>query len=320
MQLMTRRIIGGGIGIGLATFVIVSSLSGQYVPPTGSRANTVVTSTACTAGERPEWDGDSWECRSPSDYRSTRLEWVDEWTPNVCTANSSCGAGLFSVTASGAGTSPVASSSSARPGMMRLATGSTSTGRSGFTTGVAAFDFGSYIRTGFNAIFGNSTLSTVTDEYFELFGYSDVASAVDFIDGCAITYDRADLAANPATGSMTGGDFFQCVCAANGLRTGYTMNGQASQDGFTTVSQPIAAWAVPNTNIYNLEIVVENDDRARFYVNGVESCRITTNIPTGATRMTGVMMNVIKSAGTTDLGPTIDRSRLYIELPAARSP
>lgn len=320
MQLMTRRIIGGGIGIGLATFVIVSSLSGQYVPPTGSRANTVVTSTACTAGERPEWDGNSWECRAKDDYRSARLEWVDEWTPNVCTGNTTCGNGLFSVTASGAGTSPVASSSSARPGMMRLATGSTTTGRSGFTTGVAAFDFGSYTQTEFNAILGFSTLSTAGDEYFALFGYSDVASAVDFTDGCAITYDRLDAAANPGTGTMTGGNFFQCVCASNGTRTGYTMDGQASQDGFTTVSQSVAAWTVPNTNIYNLKIVVENDDRARFYVNDVESCRITTNIPTGGTRMTGVMMNVIKSAGTTDLGPTIDRSQLVIDLPAARSP
>lgn len=314
--MLTRtKYIGIGLGIAGAVALGIIGTMGQHVPPTGSGLP-----IGCTAGERPEWDGTAWKCRGPNDYRSTCIEWVDEWTPNVCTANTTCGSGLFSVTASGAGTSPVASSSSARPGMMRLATGSTATGRSGFTTGVAAFDFGSYINTEFNAVFGNSTLSTVTDEFFELFGYSDVASAVDFTDGCAITVDRADLAANPGTGSMTGGDFFQCVCASNGVRTGYTMNGQASQDGFTTVAQPVAAWAVPNTNIYNLDIIVENDDRARFFVNKVESCRITTNIPSGSTRMTGVMMNVIKSAGTADLGPTIDRSRLRICLPAPRSP
>ena len=65
---------------------------------------------------------------------------------------------------------------------------------------------------------------------------------------------------------------------------------------------------------------MEGTSKARFYINGTEVGRITTNIPSGTSRTTAAGFGLIKSAGTTARTMTVDQTRLAVDLTSARSP
>ena len=255
-------------------------------------------------------------------YDGRHLEWSDEWMNGTLspTATLNWPAGNWNATATAASLFTVSPGTTTRPGIVELTTGTATTGRASLNMGTASTDFGSGSWT-YEAVVGFPTLSTAAQEYYGALGFQDGVAA-NQVDGCYFAYDRLPVSTAPGTGSITAGaDKWQCWCASNSVRTGYTMDGTiVSQESFTTVNAPIAALTLPSTNIYRLKIVMTGTTRAEFYVNGVKSCDINTNIPSGSTRLTGGAINLLKSAGTTSVSMDVDYTKVAVDLNAARSP
>lgn len=113
------------------------------------------------------------------------------------------------------------------------------------------------------------TLSDATDTYTVTAGYADSGAVVD---GCYIRYSH----------SINSGKW-QGVCTANSVSTTLDLG----------ITVAISTW-------YKLLVVVNaTGTSAEFFVNGTSGGTITTNIPTGAGRQTGIMTRIVKSAGTT---------------------
>jgi len=113
------------------------------------------------------------------------------------------------------------------------------------------------------------TLSDATDTYTVTAGYADSGAV---IDGCYIRYSH----------SINSGKW-QGVCTANSVSTTLDLG----------ITVAISTW-------YKLLVVVNaTGTSAEFFVNGTSGGTITTNIPTGAGRQTGIVTRIVKSAGTT---------------------
>lgn len=310
-------------GTGDITAVTTAAGSGLSGGATSGAVALTMIST-CNTGERLEWDGSAWQCRALNDYRGKHLEWVDEFLLGAGVSNNNAAGSIWSVNISGASATNAPVYTTTRPGIFEMTTGTTTTGISGLRTGFL-IDFGSYTSTTFEVTVGVPTLSTVGEEHEDVLGYSDTSS-VNPTDGCYFMYDRLPVATAPTTGTINAGqDKWQCWSAANNARTGYTMDGAITSDGsFVTVNAPVAALVLPDTNIYNLKIVETTSagtpTKCEYYVNGVKSCEISTHLPSGSARLTGAGFFILKSAGTTARTLDVDRTRLAIDLAAARSP
>jgi len=297
-------------------------LGGGAVIGTGGGGGASITPNTCTNGQvlgAIAGNGTS-TCVTQNDnnYGGTHFEWVDDWLMNSCSlgTNGTCGSAYNAVFA-GTGATVLSTGTTGRPGILQLQVGTTTTGAAGFQTSPTAIDFGSGSWT-FEIVIGAEALSNVTDEYSLIAGFGDTAG-VNQVDGCYFLYDRGNVATSgPNTGNA---DVWECWCAANSARTTFRMNGSdVSNESFTTVNQPVAAVSLPNTNIFHLKLVMTGTTRAEFFVNGTKSCDINTNIPSGASRLTGVQVRATKSAGTTSRNVDIDWSRLAVDLTGARSP
>jgi hypothetical protein len=256
-------------------------------------------------------------------YGGLHLEWTDEWQFSNNVAN---GAqyGDWTCFASGTGaacTQSASTVSTGRPGIQQLTTGTTTTGRAAWGVISSQIDFGS-MSAKWEDVVGVPTLSTSAEEYAILDGFLDTVTSVNNVDGCYFVYDRGNVLTAPGTGTITANqDKWQCWCASNSTRTGYTMDGSTvSQESFTTVNAPVAAVAWPSTNVAHLKIVMTGTTRAEFYVNGVKSCDINTNIPSGTARMQGWARSMIKSAGTTARTLDYDFTLRTLDLNSARTP
>lgn len=324
---MQTRIKQIGLSLGVAAIVAVGYLgaSGQYVPPV-NRANVVATSAPCSTGERPESDGNGgWQCRAAggNDYRSTHLEWNDEWLFSSCGGNQQQCGSIFTENVAGTSAAIASAGSTSRPGILELRTGTTTTGSSALITRSDGIDFGSYTQLVFEFTGGAAVLSTGTDEYSFYAGFGDSGgAAVNQTDGCGFLYDRGNVATNGANSGNA--NKWECYCASNGLRSVYLMDGTTvSDESFTTVNQTIGAYAIPNTNIHDFKLVITVTagvpTRAEFYVDRVKSCNINTNLPSGASRRTAITLQLVKSAGTTQTGFDIDRTRVALDLAAGRA-
>jgi len=267
--------------------------SGQFVSQV-SLSNNTLTFT-CSA---PSGGGGS---GIVNDYTGTTVQVGME---GFCTASTSGSCGEFVVAASGTSAAQSTSSglatAASRPGFYRWSTGTTNTGRLAMTTTATVLLGGGAWSA--HAIFGTEQLSNSTDEYQFEFGYIDTSTGINQADGVYFTYDRGNVLTAPTTGAGNTGnaDKWMCWSASNNVRTGYLMDGTVVSDGaFTTVNQPVGVLSLPNTNIYNLDIECNAAaTECDFYVNGTKSCVITTHIPTGASRATGVGFVSINSAGT----------------------
>jgi len=253
-----------------------------------------------------------------NDYAGTHLEWTEEYLIKSAVA-SGTPLGIFSGVPSGTGAlvNDGTGGATTRPGIITMATGSQSSGTASLQTNPQVVDFGagnwSFQWTG-----AFTTLSSAIEEYAALVGFSD-STTINATDGCYLLYDRGNSATGgPNTGNA---DKWSCWCANNATRTKYLMDGTTvSDEAFTTVDSPIAVVTFPDTNVYNAEIRMTGTTRAEFFVNGTKRCNITTNIPSGALRLTGVVHGIFKIAGNVARTVSVDRTRLAVDLTAARSP
>jgi hypothetical protein len=253
-------------------------------------------------------------------YDGTHLEWSDEWgmLASSYVANAPVGS-TYSLVVAGTGTalSPVTTSVvSGRAGVVQLESGTTATGRTRVMTSVSMINFADGDWT-FAATVQVPDLSTASEEYVVVVGAQDVLTSFNESNGCYFLYDRSGGATDPSTGDATGtpGDYWQIWCAGGGTRTGYILNTTSNaEDSFSRVVSTVAA----NT-WYRLEIVMDGDTKAHFWIDGVEVGRITTNIPTGTSELTGAGIALQKSAGTTERVLYLDQTKLAVDLTTPRS-
>lgn len=186
--------------------------------------------------------------------------------------------GPIVVSNSGTGSTNVQNNVSGnRQGILGHFTGTTTNGRAYAQTSPLSFAFGGgawYLE---GDIKTTSILSNATDTYQIIYGFADTNSAANQVDGVFFLYDSEGI----STGSAVSGNW-QLVTSANSIRT------------FTTSSVAVAinTW-------YRLRIEINAaGTSASFYINDTLAGTITTNIPTGSSRVTGYLCMIIKSAGT----------------------
>ncbi len=258
---------------------------------------------------------------TPNNYAGTHLEWWDEFVNFTCATTQTCGVFLTSVNGAGAAIPTDDAGTTTRPGLLSPTLGTTTTGRVSLHTANSFLYFGSYASSLFEATLGVTTLSTSAEEYAVLVGFHDRGQTanVNAANGCYFVYDRGNVATN--NNNTTNLDKWECACSNASSRTFFVMDGTVVSDGsFTTVNAPVAALTLPDTNMYTLRVVVTSNTLAEFFVNGVKSCQITTNIPSVNTRRAGWGFHFLKSAGTTARTFSIDRYRAAIDFTTARSP
>lgn len=129
------------------------------------------------------------------------------------------------------------------------------------------------------------TNSDGTNTFQFLCGFWDTISGVNQVDGIYFLYDSQGV----STGSAASGNW-QIVTASNSVRT------------FTTTGT-----VIDNSNLQKLRIDVNADATSvTFYINDVSVGTHTTNIPSGASRLTTSGVYLQKSAGTTARTAQID--------------
>lgn len=208
------------------------------------------------------------------------------------------GFGAVDTTASGTGSAASTNDTGAvdlggHPGQLVLNTGTTTTGRAGVShggNGQAALLLGNGAVTFETDVFLTDALSDGTETYKVWFGFGDSAGA-EPTDGVYFRY----------THSVNSGKF-EAVTRSNSVET--------AADSVITVAA---------TTWYKLGITVNADATSVvFSINGSVVATNTTNIPTGSGRQTGVLLNIIKSAGTTARRVAIDYIYCRIALTTAR--
>lgn len=273
----------------------------------------------CSPGERPEWDGSAWQCRTPNDYRSTHFEWNEEFLQNanmeafIC-ANSGTSAACNVLSSGGGGTG-------ARPGILGLESGTATLGTSGRRTAGVLYP-GSWTKTTYDSTWAPVTLSAGTDEYLVVDGTFASAANATQPAGCFFAYDRGNVLTGGINASNTHN--LEAVAAQSSTRTRVILDG-TSQDGaggagsITTCTATVGAVTLPNTGFHTYRVVQNDTSSCQFYVDGSLCTTLTTNIPAAATVLLAGTF-VLKSAGTTNRIVYMDRHRLAVDMPAARSP
>lgn len=250
-------------------------------------------------------------------YTGKHLEWQDDFIGRA--RGISCDtvyiSSIYFCAGTGTGNDITELTVSGRPGVVALQTGTTTTGSVQFTAHAQAVNFSDGNWT-LEASVEFPTLSNSTERYQAIVGFSDTNQAVNPTDGCWFQYDEGDVSTNPNTGDTGGisGDNWAIWCASNGTRTGYELDGTASEDSFTTVNSPVSA-----ATWYRPRIVMEGTSKARFYLGDTEVGRITTNIPSGTTRASGANVLIVKSAGTTERSMDLDQIRVAVDLTTPRT-
>lgn len=134
------------------------------------------------------------------------------------------------------------------------------------------------------------TNSDGTETFQFLCGFWDNSGGVNQTDGIYFLYDSQGV----STGSAASGNW-QIVTASNSVRT------------FTTTGT-----AIDNANLQKLRIDVNADATSvTFYINDVAVGTHTTNIPSGASRLTTSGVYLQKSAGT--IARTANVDYLYLK-------
>ncbi len=176
-------------------------------------------------------------------------------------------------------TNTSASASQNQIWMVRLATGTTATGRivlSSIADCVRLWWWEWYYETDIKI----DTLSTSSERYAAMFWFFDTYTAVNQIDAVYFLYDEWWV----TTGSTASANW-QIVTCSNSTRT------------FTTTST-----AVNNTNYVKLWIAINAAwTSVEFFVDWTSVWTITTNIPTGTNRQMWFWLGMIKSVWLTSL-------------------
>lgn len=323
-----------GIGAGLvaaaaiAVFTPRASVS-QYVPPTNnipaltSGGGLVITggkvglTTACSTGERLEWDGSAWQCRRPNDYRSTELYYENEYFGG--------GANQEAASVSGTGaaaTNVLTSGTVSRPGVLWIQTGTSgSGGRAARRLGQALYNSTTYTSATLRAVLGPSALSTSGERWAGFVGYIGSESAVDQTNGCYFLYDEG----NVATGGCNSGNThkLEAFSVNSSTRTRVILDG-TSQDGacsagaITTCDATLAAVSGNSTGWVDLSVVMNGTTSCEFYVGTTLCATLTNNIPSTSTS-TYPAVGTVKSVGTGDRYWLLDKLTHRLVLASPRS-
>jgi hypothetical protein len=261
-----------------------------------------------------------------NNYAGTHFEWASDWLGGTSSiAASTLGmqdAVHYSFTGGGGCLSNIGTTT--RPGILECNSGTGATGYSAWTTGSQTVDLNSGVWL-FQLVVGLQALSTSSIPYVFDAGFTDQAGATPELatNGCYFLYDEQDESGLTSVGSNA----WACVCAKSSTRTAYLMNGQtegAGDGSFVTILQTVGALTLPNTNIYNLKIqqVGSPPTEMDFYVNGTKSCVIETNLPGGASNLTGLGWEIGNGSSTTTTarGFYVDYSLVTEDLNSARSP
>ncbi|GAA4328616.1 hypothetical protein [Flaviaesturariibacter amylovorans] len=222
---------------------------------------------------------DSLSALIPALNRSRRYDYFTDFNAT---------AGEWTVTSSGGSVTAVNSPVN-RPGVIRLSTGSTATGRyavHGGLSNTSTFGGGTW---SLETAVRITTASDATDRYQLLVGFLGAVNTVNQTDGAYFLYDEGGV----STGSTAAG-YWQTVTAASSSRT--------FNQSHTPVTASTATW-------YKLRIEVNAAaSQVLFYVNGTLAGTHTGTIPTSAT---GFAIYVQKSLGTTSR--TIDADYMQVQ-------
>lgn len=217
-------------------------------------------------------------------YRDYRYEYYNEFINAPGTSQD--GNGVVALNSGASATAGVLSTTGTNlVGLVQMATGSTTTGRSAVTSGSTSIALGGgswYYEISITAI---TNLSALAERYALLFGFFDTYTAANQVDGVYFLYDEGGV----STGSAASANWQQ-VTASNSVRT-FTTTATAVSTGATTLGIEINAAGTLVT----------------YYINGVATGTThNTNIPTGTSRVLGFGMFMIKSLGTTSRTCAVD--------------
>lgn len=189
-----------------------------------------------------------------------------------------------STSGSGAAYDATVASESGHPGIAQLSTGTTTTGYTYVTSksqSLVVFEDDAWT---LRCVFKMPVLSDGTDTYTLVLGFGDTPTAAAQTDGVFLRY----------THSVNSGKF-QAVTESNTTET-------ATDTGVTATAD---TW-------YRLDITVAADGSSVVFAlktgTGASTtvATNTTNIPTTATRATGILAGIVKSAGTTARTAMVD--------------
>lgn len=197
-----------------------------------------------------------------------------------CTDLLHAGAGVWPFASGTSGTGASVSSTTppaGRYGILRLLTGTTSSGAAFLTTTGGAYVFGNGTCR-FRADVNIPAVSDGTETFQAIIGWSD------------------------ATGLGTDSVAFRYIHSENsGNVVAYTRS-NSTETAVNTAVNPVHA-----TNYFAFEIEVNAAaSSSNFQINGASVATITTNIPSGTARATGIFVGIVKSVGATERGINAD--------------
>lgn len=211
----------------------------------------------------------------------TALDWFDDFLGGT-NVSGNVGDKNWAFEVSGANTYILSQSAEiGTPGQYTLSPGTATNGRITLFPSVGSPTYSNIRIAGNDRLDMNmyiGALSTAGDEYVLRYGFGDVTNA-DFADGEYFEYSRV-VSAN-----------WQ-YCTSNGSVRTKTASTTAVATSFTKLS-------IRNSVL---------KDTVEFYVNNVSVGKITTNIPAGYTTL---MLQILKTAGTTQLWFAVDYVRYY---------
>lgn len=266
---------------------------GSIVSPPPLPSFTVATTNVQAENQRLTWvaGADSSPYLTDLDDWRRSAHWLEEFA-NTATTQAY-------TTAAGAGTGatqsfvPVLDSTTMRPTVVQMQTGTTTTGRWCINSSVTSYTLGTDSQTTYASLM-IPVLSTVSDEYTVYLGFIDTISGADQVDGVYFQYDRL----------TTSSDKWRIATANNSSRSKQTLDGTNG-----TIDSPITAAGWVNARIKC------TSSRCDFYLanpagtwNNVGSactagsgCTLNSvALPSTTSRVFGVGACIVKSAGTTN--------------------
>lgn len=205
-------------------------------------------------------------------------------TPHVSAVTLALGPLSITVSGTSATITGLTSSEAAHPGVLRMTTGTTSTGRAALhgvrdniRLGGGEWVHGWGVRP--------ADLSTGTQRYQLAVGFLDNPAAVNQTDGCFFLYDEGGV----STGSTASANW-QCVTSSGSIRT-VTVS---------SVAVSTSTWAALDVRVNAAGTSVE------FRINGTLVATHATNVPTASGALVTVGVAMWKSAGTTEARVDLD--------------
>lgn len=217
---------------------------------------------------------------APSLFTSVRtaVELLEEFDQYFFPLFNSASAGVLGLTKGVTGTGAIVGPGTGEgtaPGNLLLFTGTTTTGLAHVLGHGAAFRFGSSAFT--NEWRVRFDFLPTTEAYSARIGFDDVTTTEDGLDAVMFRFTAADT-------------HLVCVARSNGSETTAT----------TSTVIVVSTW-------YRLRIVVNAaGTSATFTINDADTQTISSNVPNGAGRETGLCASILKSAGTTGESISID--------------